>query len=79
MPDDEETTVRRRLARLFGPGPGEAEPGLGLRPGFPERDGGREPSSGANPWSAEPDADDGPSHDAPVAARGLASRLPGPG
>ncbi|MBQ1064065.1 MULTISPECIES: ComEA family DNA-binding protein [Micromonospora] len=79
MPDDEETTVRRRLARLFGPGPGEAEPGLGLRPGFPERDGGREPSSGANPWSAEPDADEGPSHDAPVAARGLASRLPGPG
>ncbi|MFD6263332.1 helix-hairpin-helix domain-containing protein [Micromonospora chalcea] len=107
MPDDEETTVRRRLARLFGSGPGlpgrlgsafgsgsslperldpapgsgpgEAEPGLGLRPGFPERDGEREPSSGANPWSAEPDADEGPSHDAPVAGRGLASRLPGPG
>ncbi|MCT2279873.1 helix-hairpin-helix domain-containing protein [Micromonospora chalcea] len=109
MPDDEETTVRRRLARLFGSaqaaavppipadrvgepgraagssrrsglspsGPGhEAGPGLGLRPGFPERD---EPPSGTNPWSAGPDADDGPSHDAPASARGLASRLPGPG
>ncbi|MBB5115699.1 ComEA family DNA-binding protein [Micromonospora echinospora] len=131
MPDDEETTVRRRLARLFGsadaaavppipadragepdraagssrrpgrslsgpdheprpvlpgrlgsafePGPGEAEPGLGLGPGSPERDGGREHPFGANHWSAEPDADDGPPHDAPVVARGLASRLPGPG
>ncbi|WP_181957368.1 ComEA family DNA-binding protein [Micromonospora chalcea] len=68
-----------RLGSAFGPEPGEAEPALALRPGLPERDGGRERPSGAYPWSAEPDADEDPPPDAPVSARGLASRLPGPG
>ncbi|MEU0080973.1 ComEA family DNA-binding protein [Micromonospora tulbaghiae] len=105
MPDDEETTVRRRLARLFGFAdaaavppiraghvresghpdlrgrlrsvPAEIEPVLGLRPGFPERYGGREHPFEAEPASAEPDVD--AIHDTPAAERNLPSRLPGPG
>ncbi len=65
--------ARGRLGRA----PDEVEPGLGLRPGFPERYGGREHQFGTEPASAEPDADG--TGDAPGSGRGLASRLPGPG
>lgn len=65
--------ARGRLGRA----PDEIEPGFGLRPGFPERYGGREHPFGADPASADPDADG--IGDAPAIERGLASRLPGPG
>ncbi|MFJ8833728.1 helix-hairpin-helix domain-containing protein [Micromonospora aurantiaca] len=48
-----------------------------MRPGFPERYGGREHPFGADPASADPDADG--TGDAPAIERGFASRLPGPG
>ncbi|MCZ7427852.1 ComEA family DNA-binding protein [Micromonospora sp. WMMA1949] len=67
--------VRGRL----GPVPDEIEPGFGLRPGLPERYGGREHPFGVDPASAEPDADGHGLDDPPAAERSLASRLPGPG
>ncbi|WP_412098966.1 helix-hairpin-helix domain-containing protein [Micromonospora sp. BRA006-A] len=48
-----------------------------MRPGFPERYGGREHQFRAEPASAGPDADG--LREAPAAERGLAPRLPGPG
>ncbi|WFF10121.1 ComEA family DNA-binding protein [Micromonospora sp. WMMD1076] len=68
--------LRGRLGSGSGGGPGEAETGFGLRRGVPEHDGGAEQPFGADPASAEPD-DEGNRQSA--SARGLASRLPGPG
>ncbi|MFC0099099.1 helix-hairpin-helix domain-containing protein [Micromonospora marina] len=94
MPDDEETTVRRRLARLFGGADTEAAvpPVTDVRaaasqrwppPSPPEQGAGLragfpEREHRFAPEPARAEPDAGV-HDAPATERGLASRLPGPG
>ncbi|MFC4144874.1 ComEA family DNA-binding protein [Micromonospora mangrovi] len=80
MPDDEETTVRQRLSRLFAPGRDDAShPGAATFPALPDRPG---PAPVDSPLAvAEGGVGCGGGADGePVASPPIApSRLPGPG